>query len=210
MPQKIITSFGLIRHSTTLWNKEKRIQGQQDSPLSDRGRAMAIAWGKQLKEMDWQRIYSSDLGRAAETAALINGTLELPVLYDARLREQDWGSWTGKTLSELKKNQARELREQEQMGWLFRPPQGESRRTVLTRGLNALADASARWPGEKILVVCHEGMIKCLLYHLLNRQFLPGEPPVLAAAHLHLLVRERDSLSIDRLNFLPLAGTVPS
>lgn len=204
MPGKVTTRFGLVRHSKTLWNEEKRIQGQQDSPLSDRGRAMASAWGLQLKGMGWQHICSSDLGRTSETSSLVNQTLCLPVRYDARLREQDWGSWTGNTLQELKKNQGRILREQERLGWLFSPPQGESRQAVLARSMAALTDAAGRWPGEKILVICHEGVIKCLLYHVLNRKFLPDEPPVIAKAHLHLLVHNGDALSLDRINFLPL------
>lgn len=207
MKPDAVTRFGLIRHATTLWNEEKRIQGQQDSPLSDKGRAMATAWGKQLQDTGWQRILSSNLGRTVETAELVNRALHLPLHQDTRLREQDWGTWTGKTLADLKQNEGTALQEQVQRGWDFLPPQGESRRTVLKRSLAALNDAAARWPEEKILVICHEGVIKCLLYHLLGREFLPEEPPAVKKSHLHLLAQNGDSLYPDTINFLALTDT---
>ena len=59
--------FGLIRHAETLWNQQSRIQGHRDSPLTDRGKKDADEWGRQLKRISWDRIFGSDLGRAAET-----------------------------------------------------------------------------------------------------------------------------------------------
>lgn len=203
------TLCGLIRHAPTDWNKDHRIQGWEDRPLSPAGQQVAGQWGALLWDRQWRRILCSDLARAAATAERINRTLRLPVETDPRLREQDWGRWTGLTLSELKKNHRRELREQEGRGWLFTPPGGESRLRVLERARAVLADAHRRWPGESILVVCHEGVIKCLLYHLLDRKFLPDEPGIIRRAHLHLLEQTEKGLYLWRLNALPL-GSGPS
>jgi broad specificity phosphatase PhoE len=200
------TLFGLIRHASTRWNEARRIQGQEDSPLSPAGQQAAEEWGSRLREIEWHRILCSDLGRAVATAERINRVPRLPVRTDARLREQDWGRWTGLTLTELKKNHKSELREQEGRGWLFTPPDGESRRQVLERAIAALEDAHRRWRGESILVVCHEGVLKCLLYHLLQRQFLPAEPQVINSAHLHLLEQTEKGLYLYRLNALSLCG----
>ncbi|HER62494.1 MAG TPA: histidine phosphatase family protein [Desulfobacteraceae bacterium] len=196
------THFGIIRHAPTVWNEEKRIQGQHDNPLSARGRTMAREWGEQLSELPWNRLLCSDLARGKQTAELVNMALHLPTAKDPRLREQNWGAWTGMTLREVNEENNDLLRKQEQRGWNFQPPGGESRREVLARSLAALADARA--PGESILVICHQGVIKCLLYHLLGRLFLPEEPKVIAPFHLHLLAMEDDTLSLARMNCLGL------
>lgn len=208
MNTRAVTRFGIIRHAPTLWNEQKRIQGQQDSPLSARGRAMAEKWGVQLHKFTWDRLFCSDLGRVEQTSGFVNLSLHLPVVTEPRLREQDWGTWTGMTVNELKTQDKNQVREQEQRGWDFQPPGGESRRDVLARSMAALTAAHAAWPGENILVVCHEGIIKCLLYHLLDRQFLPEEPKVILNYHLHILTTENNELSLEQMNHFALR-TIP-
>lgn len=198
------TSFALIRHATTLWNEKKIIQGQQDSPLSRTGRQMAADWGHRLASSSWQRIICSDLGRARETAALINQTLKLSIHLDKRLREQDWGEWSTISLAEVKKTQKELLQSMVSSGWSFQPPGGESRKQVLRRSLAAIYEAHISWPGESILVVCHEGVIKCMLYHLTGRKFLPDEPPLIKPHHLHLLEQDNKTLYLKELNSNPL------
>ena len=82
------------------------------------------------------------------------------------------------------------------MGWQFSPPGGEDRETVMRRSIDALVDLARRFPEETILVVAHGGVIKCLLYGLLGRNFLPGEPPILKEYHLHFLTSDGDSLEL--------------
>ncbi len=203
------TVFGLIRHSVTLWNEEKRIQGLRNSPLSETGAAMARRWGEQLQAIPFARIVSSDLGRARQTADLINATLALPREEDPRLREQDWGQWSGLTLPQLYKHHGEAVRRQEEAGWDFLPPGGESRRAVLARSREALLEHAGNRPGETILVVTHEGVLKCLLYDLLGRKFLPREPRLLTGYHLHLLRSDGRSLWLDSLNHLSLHDDRP-
>lgn len=199
------TQFDLIRHALTVWNEEKRIQGQEDSPLSVQGRVMACNWGKQLAHLKWDRILMSDLNRVRQTADLINTPLQLSIHCDKRLREQNWGDWSGRRLPSLLRNQQQQVREQEKAGWNFRPPAGESRLEVLARSQHALLDAHQRWPGERILVICHEGVIKCLLYHLYARSFLPQEPPLIKSYQLHRIEADQGKISMVSINHLPLA-----
>jgi broad specificity phosphatase PhoE len=207
MTRSKTTRFGLIRHAATLWNEQKKIQGQQDSALSPGGRNQAAAWGRQLSRFQWQRIVCSDLGRARETVDLINKTLCLPVVIEPRLREQDWGMWSGMTLAEVKATDPRFLRQQIRSGWDFRPPAGESRREVLERCLQGLTAIRDAWPEAPLLVVCHEGVIKCLLYHLLGRRFLPEEPRAVKRLHLHLVEGREKTFYVEQMNCLALAGT---
>lgn len=198
------TAIGLVRHSVTTWNEEKKIQGCRDTPLTPKGKEMAQVWGEELKSGGWEEIISSDLGRAVETARIINRELNLPTGSDHRLREQDWGDWTGRTIKELSTTDADRLQEEVEKGWLFRPPGGENRREVLARVLEAIAETSVRHPGKRILMVCHEGVIKCVLYHLTARRFLPGEPKLIKPYHLHLLSVINGKPELKALNHLPL------
>jgi len=202
--QNTITRFGLIRHGQTLWNAEKRIQGRADSPLSASGRDMARSWGKQLSVFSWNRMLMSDLGRVQETGYLVNASLGLPMFNDSRLREQDWGEWSGWTFPDLFARQLAAVQQQEQRGWEFTPPGGESRTEVLRRSEEALLDAHRRWSGENILVVCHEGIIKCLLYSLYKRKFLPSEPQLIKGYQLHLIQVCGDEVLLEEANVLEL------
>jgi probable phosphoglycerate mutase len=194
----MVTRFALLRHAETEWNREKRIQGQQDAPLTSQGRQQAQSWGLALGRYEWDHMVTSDLGRASLTGTLINLHLDLPRSEEPRLREQDWGRWAGLNFRDLLK--VNELRAQEKMGWHFRPLEGESRLEVLERSRQALVDAANRLEGQRILVVTHGGVIKCLLYRLFRREFLPEEPPLIEPYRLHWLSYDGEGFKIYRLN----------
>jgi broad specificity phosphatase PhoE len=198
--QRPMTRFALLRHGKTEWNQKKRIQGQEDSPLASEGRNEAGQWGFILKDIRWDRILTSDLGRAMETATLINKTLKVPLVEDSRLREQDWGKWTGKTVAQLKEEDGSRLVEQIDAGWRFCPPGGEDRKSVLVRSREAIRTAAETWTGETILVVTHEGVIKCLIYQLTGRAFLPSEPSLIRENTIHWLFYDDSGLKIDKIN----------
>lgn len=198
------TRFGLIRHAQTVWNSKKRIQGQLDSPLTDQGRLQAETWRGILRTYHWDRIICSDLGRARATATIINGVNPLPLDHESRMREQGWGRWSGLTLTQLTQEKSEPLAEQTRRGWRFCPTGGEDRNSVWERGRQALESAAVKWPGQSILVVTHEGVIKCLVYRLLQRHFLPTEPRILRPAHLHLLIVKQGNLTIEKINALDL------
>ena len=200
----LITRFGLLRHTRTVWNQEKRIQGQKDSPITSEGRKQATVCGKILNSLSWHRILSSDTGRALETANIINKYLQVSILKDSRLREQDWGLWTGKTLGSITQKSSQGLAVQAGIGWRFCPPEGEDRLAVWQRSQQALKETAKKRPGAKILVVTHEGVIKCLLYRLCGRQFLPSEPPIIQPYHLHWLSYDGRQLQVEELNALAL------
>ena len=63
----------LTRHGETEWNVQKRMQGWQDSPLTEKGRRDAVLLGKRLESVEFAAIYTSTSGRTVETAELIRG-----------------------------------------------------------------------------------------------------------------------------------------
>ena len=139
-----------------------------------------------------------------ETAKIINQALRISLTAEARFREQDWGQWTGETILRLQTNTPRELDRQVRAGWAFRPPGGEDRRSVLERSRRALFDAAEKWPGEHILVVTHEGVVKSLIYRLCGRKYLPGEPAIIKPYQLHWLAIDADGLKLEEMNAVAL------
>jgi probable phosphoglycerate mutase len=205
MDNEKMTRFGLMRHAETLWNRQNRIQGHGDSPLTARGKRDADGWGRRLSGIAWDRIVGSDLGRAVDTAAIINQHLQIPIETDPRLREQDWGEWSAKPADKIQYEELHKLDEAQRSGWQFCPPGGEDRISVWQRSHNALVDAARQWPGNTILVVTHEGVIKNLIYRLCNRLYTPGESGLIESRHLHWLVIKNSGLQLDQINALALS-----
>ncbi|KAH9503685.1 hypothetical protein Btru_067153 [Bulinus truncatus] len=81
----------LVRHGETLENREKILQGQTDTHLSDLGKKQAKLVGLRLRDVKFSHMFSSDLSRAAETARAIaeaNTASSCELILDSRLRER--------------------------------------------------------------------------------------------------------------------------
>lgn len=191
------TTFALLRHGTTSWNEQKRIQGSFDSPLSPVGQAGIEQWASALAHSHYDRMVRSDLGRVQQTAEILNRQLHLPTTVDTRLREQHWGDWEGMTVDDVRGQFPDILQANIDAGWHFCPPAGESRLQVLHRSTAALQEMALRWPGQKILVVCHLGIITCVIYHIHKRKFLPEEKKLLHKDRLHTLTYNHNSSSFE-------------
>ena len=157
-----------------------------------------------MKPLGLDLICSSDLGRARATAHRLNRTLVLPLIIEPRLREQDWGRWTGRIHRHLKTEDAERYRREIARGWHFEPPAGESHLQVLERALSALTDLACRPGARRILVVTHEGVLKCLVYHLAIRDGCGQTSETMAAYHIHQLVYRDERLMLRRMNAIDL------
>ena len=201
-PQPSTDLFGLLRHGQTIWNREKRIQGSGNSPLTPEGVASCRKWGHFLstQPITWHRIIASPLQRAVETAELVNETLGLPIHRDEKIREMHWGQWEGLTLDQIKSTWPGKVEELIQLGWDFRPPGGESRKELLQRVLSSCEQNSTRWPNDNLLVISHLGAIKSLLYHVEGRDYLPKEPKILYNNRFHILHYCNGTFSVTNKN----------
>jgi probable phosphoglycerate mutase len=152
----------LVRHGQSEWNLSGRWQGQADPPLTDLGRTQARAAAASLGEV--AAIWSSDLQRATETAAIISAELGVgPVIVDDDLRERDAGEWSGLTRDEIDVQYPGFLAPTEDDSpdvWKpRRPPGWESDASVGMRLQRALLRIrSTVGPGE-VLIVSHAGLI---------------------------------------------------
>lgn len=96
----------LCRHGQTEWNLAGRMQGQQDSPLTELGRAQAARVGARLAALRRETggrwtLTASPQGRAHASARIIAEALDLPIALDERLVEVGFGSWEGLTRTEI-------------------------------------------------------------------------------------------------------------
>ena len=93
----------LIRHGESEGNMERRIQGWLDFPLTNRGRRQAARLAERLAQEDAvQEVVTSPLQRAATTAEIIGAVLGLPVRYDERLKEYNFGPLNGLSRDEIR------------------------------------------------------------------------------------------------------------
>lgn len=161
----------IVRHGETLWNKEKRLQGSIDIELSDYGRRLAIETGKGLQNTVINKIFSSPLKRAYETAELIRGNRDIPIITDARLRELSFGMYEGGDFSALIRDESLTLR------YFFKQPQlyvapddGETLEALIKRAgefmqeiIEPLADDPAN---ERIMIVAHGALNKAIMSYI--------------------------------------------
>ena len=93
----MIHDLYILRHGETVWNREGRMQGRLNAPLTPLGRDQALRQGALLAGRDLHGFgfYTSPLGRAVQTAALALGEIATEIRTDDRLREIDVGAWSG-------------------------------------------------------------------------------------------------------------------
>lgn len=85
----------LVRHGQTAWNLEKKTQGHTDIPLNEKGRNQAKILAQVISNLKIDKIISSDLLRARETAEIINEKIGKNITYDERIREINYGILEG-------------------------------------------------------------------------------------------------------------------
>jgi broad specificity phosphatase PhoE len=144
-----------------------------DVPLSDTGRRQAEALGAWLRELPaGQRptvLLSSPFTRASDTAQIavqVSG-LDLPVHFDERLRERDFGAFDGMTRAGIRAEYPQEAQRRDLLGkFYYRPPGGESWADVALRIRSVLTTAELRHSGERLMIVSHQAVILVFRYVL--------------------------------------------
>jgi 2,3-bisphosphoglycerate-dependent phosphoglycerate mutase len=146
-------------HSISEDNEYSIATGWRDGRLSERGRILARELGLRRQHDNIQAVFTSDLGRAVETARIAFSQTPLPILADWRLRECDYGSLNGQPADDLHRNRGR---------YLDTPyPDGESWRQAVQRVGRFLPDLALRWADQRVLVIGHVAT-RWAFDHLLN------------------------------------------
>jgi broad specificity phosphatase PhoE len=165
----------LLRHGQTDYNVAGRMQGHLDSVLTALGHEQAAAAAPVLAALGPDRVVSSDLQRAVDTAEVVGTACGLAVKFDARLRETHLGEWQGCTVPEIDADHPGAI-----ATWrsdpTWAPPGGESRVDVVARSRPVVDELDAEFGdsdgSSTVLLVAHGGLIAGLVTGLME---LPTE-----------------------------------
>ena len=159
----------IVRHGETVWNAQKLLQGSTDIELNENGRALAGETGENLESVHFDKIYSSPLIRAYETACLIRGHRNIPIIRDERLRELCFGINEGKNFSELLKDETDPFHYFFKHPDLYQAPErGESLEHICERAAEFMTEVIEPQKNEleRIMIVAHGAMNKALMCHV--------------------------------------------
>lgn len=158
-----------VRHGQTIWNVEKRFQGLSDSPLTELGITQAKLLGEKLKNIKFDKFYSTSLKRAYDTANYIKGNREQKVEIFDDFVEISMGDMEG-----IKQEDFKKLYPEQVKNFFFNQLEydpssfgGESFLEVrerVIRGLNKFIELNKNY--ERVLVVSHGATLKTLLHYI--------------------------------------------
>lgn len=159
----------LIRHGESTWNRERRIQGQLDPPLSEQGHEQARRVAGRLAPRRVEALYTSDLLRASQTAAAIASALGVEARPMKELREIFLGDWEGLHTDEL----AQRFPEAWD-AWTREPswdvvPRGEGASAFEGRVVSAMDRLFEQHSRGDAIVVTHGGVIQIALHRVVGR-----------------------------------------
>lgn len=157
-----------IRHGETEWNIEGREMGQLDSSLTQRGIEQAKALAKRLRRERISAMYTSDLGRAMQTAEIISSATGVAVSVDIGLRERHMGVFQGLTKAEMAERFPTEYEDYRRIGHTYRIPQGESGEERLERSIRVLTEIAERHTKKTVVAVTHGGFLMGFFEHVLR------------------------------------------
>ncbi len=155
------TTIYFLRHGETILTPDRKFSGTGpiNPALTKTGLKQASALAKEVAKLGAEVLIASPLQRTTQTANLIAEATGLPIVFDEIWFECNFGLWDGLSIEEVRAQFPTEY-----AAWLcssgYKPPQGESYDEVGIRvdeGINKLV---SQYPGQKIIVVTHNGVIK--------------------------------------------------
>ena len=158
----------VARHGETTWNRERKICGRTDVPLTERGLLQARELAERVSGLHIDAILASPLQRAQDTAACVGERLGLPVLTEERLIEQSYGGFEGLDY---------EAGSLERHGWQFASRfrgGGESMMQMAARLYPLLDGLRRTYRGKSVLLVCHGSVARVIhtyFHDVTNEEF---------------------------------------
>jgi probable phosphoglycerate mutase len=149
----------LARHGQTEWHRDNRYVSRTDIGIDETGREQAEALARRAREESPALVLSSPLERALSTARPAAEACGLEPETDGRLRELDFGGWEGKTFEEIRADdpdRAERFLRSAEHGF----PGGEPLEDGAARILAVFGDLGRSHPGETVLVVAHNTLLR--------------------------------------------------
>jgi len=201
----------LIRHAQTVWNRDRRYQGWQDSPLSEIGRSQAEAVGRALAKEPLTAVYASTLGRARDTAEAIAAHHGLPVRAEDAFREMAFGEWEGLAFDDCKAKDPDRYRLWADEPHRFCPPGGgETLDDVRRRVLAGLERLRAEHDDQSVCLVAHGISARIIILEALGLPLERIWSIHLASTGISELEFRADWTALHRMNTLVHLDAVPA
>jgi broad specificity phosphatase PhoE len=189
------TIVGLLRHGQTDWNIDMRLQGISDIPMNDYGRQQAETAAKVLAGQDWDKIVSSPLSRAVETAEIVAKYLAAPYVgQHPLLLERSFGIAEGMGYEEWRTEYPNGLN----------APEAESMEELTARCWTLLDALVSEHPGQRVLTVSHGALIRRLIHLVSNGEF-PREGERFGNASMTVIEHVEGTWSIRSYEPKPLS-----
>jgi broad specificity phosphatase PhoE/ribonuclease HI len=161
---EVPTTIYLVRHGETPLTPFRKFSG--DGPLNPaltaKGLLEADLVAQEIAKIQPDALITSPLQRTRQTAEIISKATGLPISVDAIWTECSFGVWDGMSIDEV-----RGAFPEEYAHWLastsYAPPEGESYESAMARALQGLLSLVDEYPGKKVCVVTHNGIIKTAL-----------------------------------------------
>ncbi len=150
----------LTRHGETEWNRQKRVQGSKDSPLTAEGVLGAEKLGVRMGRIPLDYIIASPLYRAYRTASIIAGDRQIPIIKEDALKEIHCGDFEGLPFDEIWQRYPQMKQAMVEDPLHFKYPNGESLKEFYDRVQEGFKKIARDYEGKNILIVAHGGTVK--------------------------------------------------
>ena len=142
----------VTRHGQTNWNVQKRVMGRCDEPLNEKGLEQAEQTRNELLDKSIDLIICSPLKRAKQTAEVINRNRNIPVIYDDRIIERDFGEFEGLEINDFDFHGYWNYYKN------YNYERAENIQEFFRRVYNFLDDIVDKYHDKNILIVAHGGI----------------------------------------------------
>jgi len=163
-----MTTFYLVRHGNTAWNRETRFRGQTDVPLDESGLAQARATARSLADVGLVAVFASPLKRAFNTAEMIAQEAGLTARPLPDLLDVNYGVWQGMTPREVEETYPELFARYQTAPHLVQFPEGESLDIARNRYLRAVLSTAEMYPDQSVCLAAHQAVNKVLLAAVLG------------------------------------------
>lgn len=156
----------IVRHGETEYNRNGQMQGRGlDAPLNETGHQQAQAVAEYLTSYHVDRVISSSMLRARQSAAHIAERLDKEAIAYEELDEMDFGNWEGRPVDEIAGEMGETFRRWKEGETDHQIPGGESPKDVLERADSRIRQCLKDFPGEDLVIVVHGRLIRILISH---------------------------------------------
>lgn len=187
----------LVRHGETEWNTQKRMQGWDNSDLTEKGIEAASALHHHFIDIEFDAVYSSTSGRAYRTAEIIVGERNIEIIKDDNLREIFLGDWQGKTAAEIEKISPQQHYNFFSAPHLYNRENSETLPQVQERALKTINKIVKDNKTGNVLIVTHGVTLKLIMAYFEKRHLKDlWEPPYILNTSVSLIQFDKDNANI--------------